>query len=176
MQSYLCDSVQRTKVNGSFSDWTEYLAEVPQDSIFASLLFNIFLNDTFLFITNSNLCNYPDDSTLEAINENLHVIKSNFEASFMQKWFYENHMVLNPAKCYYMLIGDHDEPDKINLNGTKITSSSKNNSLMCSLIKKLSFYVDIKTLCMQTAQTFSALARISNYLTLDQSYYWSIQL
>ena len=80
-------------------------------------------------------------------------------------------MVLNPAKCYYMLIGDHDEPDKINLNGTKITSSSKNNSLMCSLIKKLSFYVDIKTLCMQTAQTFSALARISNYLTLDQSYY-----
>ena len=63
-------------------------------------------------------------------------------------------MVLNPAKCYYVLIGDHDEPDKINL-----------------LIKKLSFYVHIKTLYKQAAQNFSTLARISSYLTLDQGYY-----
>ena len=32
-------------------------------------------------------------------------------------------MVLNPGKCYYMLIGNHDEVDKININGTQITSS-----------------------------------------------------
>ena len=68
MQSYLCNRFQRTKVNGSFSDWAELLPEVPQDSIFASLLFNVFLNDIFLFITNSNLCKYADDSTLHTIN------------------------------------------------------------------------------------------------------------
>ena len=80
-------------------------------------------------------------------------------------------MVLNPAKCYYVLIGDYDEPDKINLNRKKITSRSNKNSMMYSLIKKLSFYVHIKTLYKQAAQKFSALARISSYLTLDQGYY-----
>ena len=161
MQRYLCDWFKRTKVNGLFSDWTEFLAKVPQDSIFASLLFNIFLNGIFFFISNSNLCNYVDDNTLQAINENLHVIKSNLEVNFMRKWFFENLIALNPAKCHYMLIGDHGEPDKINLNGTKITSSSNINSLMCSLIKKLSFDVHIKSLCKPAGQKFSALARIS---------------
>ena len=161
MQSYLCDWFKRTKVNELFSDWTKFLAKVPQDSIFASLLFNIFLNDIFFIIYNSNLCNYADDNTMQAINENLHVIKSNLEVNFMRKWFFENLIVLNPAKCHYMLIGDHGEPDKIKLNGTKITSSSNKNSLMCSLIKKLSFDAHIKTLCKQAGQKFSALARIS---------------
>ena len=71
--SDLCTRFQRTKVNGPFSDKTEILAGVPQGSILGPLLFNIFLNDIFLFLTNSNLCNYADDNTLYAINKNLHV-------------------------------------------------------------------------------------------------------
>ena len=59
-----------------------------------------------------------DHNTLYAINNNLNAVKSDLEANFtiMQKWFYENHMVFNPEKCNYMLIGNHYEPDKINLN------------------------------------------------------------
>ena len=30
MRNYLCNRFQRTKVNGSFSDWTEVLAGVPK--------------------------------------------------------------------------------------------------------------------------------------------------
>ena len=30
MQNYLCKRFPRTKVNGSFSKWTEYLVVVPQ--------------------------------------------------------------------------------------------------------------------------------------------------
>ena len=45
----------------------------------------------------------------------------------MQKWFYENHIVLNPRKCDYMLIGNHGKPAKI---------ETPRNSLVYSLTKK----------------------------------------
>ena len=43
-------------------------------------------------------------------------------------------MVLNPGKCHCMLIGNHDESDKINLK-TEITINNYKNSLVCALIK-----------------------------------------
>ena len=126
MPSYLCNRFQRTTINGSPSDWTEILSGVPQGSNLGPLLFNKFLNYIFLFMTNSNLCNYADDNTLYAISKDLHVVKSNLQVNFaiMQKWFYENYMVLNSGKCHFMLIGNHDELDKISLNGTEIISSN----------------------------------------------------
>ena len=120
MQSYLCNRFQRTSVNASFSDWKEIETGVPQGSILGSLLFNIFLNDIFYFINNGNLCNYADDNTLYSIGKSLNMVKENLKINFliMQKWFYENHMVLNPGKCHYLVLGKRSNSDTINLNGT----------------------------------------------------------
>ena len=126
MQSYLSNQFQRTSVNASFSDWKEIETGVPQGSILGPLLFNIFLNDIFYFINNGNLCNYADDNTLYSIGKSLNMVKENLKINFlvMQKWFYENHMVLNSRKCHYLVLGNRSNSDTINLDGTKLVSSS----------------------------------------------------
>ena len=51
IRSYLTNRWQRTKMNKSFSRWTELLQGGPQRSVLGLLLFNIYLNDLFfLFV------------------------------------------------------------------------------------------------------------------------------
>ena len=64
LQSYPCNRIQRSIINGSFSSWNEVIIGVPQGSILGPLLFNMVSNEIFLFISKCQLCNYVDDNTL----------------------------------------------------------------------------------------------------------------
>ena len=170
LQSYLCNRFQRSIINGSFSSWNEVITGVPQGSILGPLLFNIFLNDIFLFISKCQLCNYADDNTLYKSGKNMQKIKNDLEMDFMilHKWFHENHMVLNPDKCHFIVIGDHDPNQKIILNNNEIVSSNEEKLLGILLDSKLNFDSHITSLCKKAGQKLSALARINHYLTQDQ--------
>ena len=61
---------QRVKVNGSFSTWIETSVGVPQGSVQGPLLFNIYLNDLFMFVTDRKICNYADDTTIYVCDGN----------------------------------------------------------------------------------------------------------
>ena len=118
---------QRISINGSFSDWNEVITGVPEGSILGSLLFNIFLNDIFVFISKCNLCNYADDNnTLYSTGKDLNRIRRKLEIDFMilHQWFHENHMTLNPRN-HYMVIGSEDLSNEIMLNNSKITSTNE---------------------------------------------------
>ena len=110
MENFLCNKQQRISINGSFSNWAEVIIGVPQGSILGLLLFNIFLNDIFMFISKFNVFNYVDDNTLYSTGKDLNRIRRNLETDFMilHQWFHENHMTLSPGKCHDMVIDSRD--------------------------------------------------------------------
>ena len=62
--SYLTHRKQRTKVNNSFSLFSNINCGVPQGSILGPLLFNIYINDIFYFVDEKDIANYADDNSL----------------------------------------------------------------------------------------------------------------
>ena len=115
IQSYLRNRLQRTNVNNNFSLWKDIFSGVPQGSILGPLMFNIYINDIFLFPDNVFLSNYADDTTLYSAGENHNTDRSilNKNLLSLQKWFYDNYMVSNPSKFCYMSFGSN--PDKSDL-------------------------------------------------------------
>ena len=74
--------------------WEEIISGVPQRSILGPLIFNIFLSDLFLFVENSDVSNYADDSMYGSdLDKVKQILRQNFE--IVTKWFYDNYMVLN---------------------------------------------------------------------------------
>ena len=111
MCTYLKNRRQRVQINNKFSSWKEVIAGIPQGSIDGPpFLFNLFINDLFLFICFSTLSNVTDDNNLFATGTDIQLmLLSNFRT--VNNWFYENFMILNPGNCHFMCIGKdtHDE-------------------------------------------------------------------
>ena len=166
MSNYLTNRKQRVRINSSFSSWENIIAGVPQGSILGPLLFNIFLNDLFLFASSSKLSNYADDNTLYASGHNLEAVKKELlnDFSIVTEWFYENHMVLNAGKCHFMCLGKNTENETLVFNNTTMENSKEEKILGVIIDNKLNFNSHIRELCKKASQKISALSRISNHL------------
>ena len=92
IQNYLANRKQRTKINDSYSPWSDILFGVPQGSILGPLLFNIFLSDLFLIVKDINFTSYADDNTLydlcDTIKEVILLLQSSSQQLF--QWLSNN--------------------------------------------------------------------------------------
>ena len=83
VRSYLTNRFQKCKVENHFSNRRETTAGVPQSSILGPLLFNIFINDIFLFVDSLNVCNYADDNTLFAFGKTFDEVTKKLQNDFL---------------------------------------------------------------------------------------------
>ena len=161
INSYLTNRWQRTKINTSFSTWSELMSGVPQGSVLGPLLFNIYLNDLFYIILETDVCNFADDTTPYTCDMSLEVVMDRLEsvAEKAVEWFKYNYMKLNADKCHLLVCGHKFEQMIATINDTKIIETYKEKLLGVVIDSSLSFEEHIKLICKKASAKLNALSR-----------------
>ena len=172
INDYLTNRRQRVKVNGSFSSWKGLIRGVSQGSVLGPLLFNICINDLLLFIQNSDICNYADDTTIYSCDKNVDNITHKLENDVVLQWFADNFMKLNADKCYLLVLGQRfDDPVSVKIGNTDVVNSSEEKLLGVHTDSKLSFDRHVSKLCQKASNKLYALAHISPYMNQNKLRY-----
>ena len=169
INSYLTDRKQRVRVNSKYSSWNDIIFGVPQGSIIGPLLFNIYLNDLFLILKNSNIANYADDNspfTCKEDTENV-ILQLESDTKILLNWVSQNGLKANPEK-FHLILSDSNLEHFIKAEEFNVVNSASQKLLGITIDNKLSFDEHVGTLCNKASQKLHALSRIAHYMDVKQ--------
>ena len=172
ISDYLSRRKQRIKIGSSYSSWHDIIRGVPQGSLLGPLLFNIFINDLFLFIRKSGVCNFADDNTLYSVGKNIENVISDLKTDLVgvMEWFKINSLKANPGKFQFMVLGYKDERSfNIHINNVQIKNSNEVTLLGIKIDKNITFKKHISELCRRASYKLHTLRRIRKYLTVEKA-------
>ena len=171
MFDYFKDRKQRVKILNHRSSWTEVTKGVPQGSILGPFLFNVFINDSFLFNENCNFYNYADDNSLTYSSPDLNCIFTNLQIDCNNAidWFTVNGMKANPSKFQFMVISSQRIEQKCLDTGNDITLPSEPfvKVLGVTIDDRFQFSEHISAYCSKAARQLNVFSRISRNINLN---------
>ena len=116
------------------------------------LLFNIYLNDLFYLTEFTEVCNFADDTTFFACDNDLKILISRLEhdSHLAIKWFESNHMKLNQDKCHLLVSEYKHENIWAQFGEAKIWEISKQKLLGVVIDRDLGFNEYVSSLSVKS--------------------------
>ena len=168
LSNYLSNRQQCVKILNNRSTWRTLSKGVPQGSIHGPLLFNVFMNDMFLFMKNCNFYNYADDNFVSRSSPDVNVILSNLknDCQISLKWFDDNGMKANPSKFKFMIISlEYIEPQELMISEDVCLQSQTDIKVLgVTIDHRLTFNEHISVCTLTAARQLNALFLVSRYL------------
>ena len=168
ISNYLSNRQQCVKILNNRSTWRTLSKGVPQGSILGPLLFNVFMNDMFLFMKSCNFYNYADDNFVSRSSPDVNVILSNLKSDcqISLKWFDDNGMKANPSKFKFMIMSSENiEPQILTISDDVCLQSQTDVKVLGITVDyRLTFNEHIRICTLKAARQLNALSRISKYL------------
>ena len=180
-QSYLEGRRQFVKLGQITSEQQSVKQGVPQGSILGPVLFLLFVNDMPLYLKNTTIDIYADDTTL-SLSTNWNDISSltdllSKDLEDTEKWSRQNKMFINIEKTKSMLITGKrlrhklppDSTDlQIQLHNTDIEQVTNHKLLGVYIDQDLTYEIHIDELCKKLSKRLGLLRHISPYLKQSQ--------
>ena len=168
LNSYLRNRKQCVKINNICSDFSKILSGVPQGSILGPILFNIFLNDLFLCLKNTDLHNFADNDTIAAVCDQLPDIIKILEAEgeLSVEWFRKNETIVNSDKSQAIILNrkEAQATHELIIDNKEIKTTNSIKLLSINNDDQLKFNEHISILCSKAAMQLNALSRLQKYM------------
>ena len=120
-----------------------------------------------LSIQDRDICNYADDTTIYACDNNLDTVIARLEngSNIIIQWFTDNFIKLNTDKCHLLILGGNSNQQiTVNVGDSVIENTEEETLLGVVIDKRLNFETHINKLCKKAGNKLFDLACISRYM------------
>ena len=171
-QNYLTERTQQTECQGVISTNINILtSSVPQGSVLAPLLFNIYVNDFPQCLHHSSCLSFADDTTVLISGKNIKNLyeKSTIELKSIDKWLIANKLFLNSDKTKHIVFRTPNSKTpssdlSLKLKQTSIEKVTSIKLLGITVNEHLSWKEHINNLNKRLRQIYCITLRIRPYL------------